>query len=43
MPTLFKDLNLKGADGELFLIKINKIHNTINNLRVKVSERKGNE
>lgn len=39
MPTLFKDLNLEGTDRELFLIKINKIHESMNNLRIKKSER----
>lgn len=39
MATLYKDLNLKGADEEFFLKKINMIHNTMNNLRVKKSNR----
>jgi len=39
MPTLFKNLNLNGVDGELFLKKINMIHIVINNLRIKISER----
>jgi len=39
MPTLFKNLNLDGVDGELFLRKINMIHIVMNNLRIKKSER----
>lgn len=39
MPALYKDLNLNGVDGELFLKKINMIHNVMNNLRVKKGER----
>ena len=39
MPTLYKDLNLNGVDEELFLKKISMIHNVMNNLRAKKSER----
>ncbi|MCK4759028.1 MAG: hypothetical protein KAT69_03220 [Candidatus Aminicenantes bacterium] len=41
MPALYKDLNLNGVDEELFLKKISMIHNVMNNLRVKKSEREG--
>jgi len=39
MATLYKELKLNGVDGEFFLKKINMIHNVMNNLRVKKSER----
>jgi len=39
MPTLYKDLKLNGADEEFFLRKINMIHNVMNSLRIKASER----
>ena len=39
MATLYKELKLNGVDAEFFLKKINMIHNVMNNLRIKASDR----